>query len=153
GLPAGWYTLLPGHYALLPGAYRVTLAGSAGNVPPNLSVAEPDGSYLIAGKYGVAGTGVQDSLASMFRVMPGNVVRSYSEYDEYQGSSFFAQYALDNDKAIPRLAVDAGQVILQATRALTLQGAIDFAPGANGRGGLLDIAADSIAVIGENEAP
>lgn len=153
GLAAGWYTLLPGRYALLPGAYRVTVAQAAADVVANLSIRQPDGSYLVAGQFGVAGTQVRDSRSSVLRVMPGTVVRTYSEYDDFRASSFFKQYALDHDAVVPRLAIDAGQIVLQATQALKLDGSMNFAPGENGRGGLLDIAASSIAVVGENDTP
>lgn len=149
GLAAGWYTLLPGQYALLPGAFRVTPAIS--NAPSGLSLGQPDGSYLVSGQRGVTGTGARDSLTSLFRVMPGNVVRTYSQYNEYTGNAFFRQYALNNDSAVPRLAMDAGQVILKATQGLKLDGAMNFTPDVKGRGGLLDIAADSIAVVSANK--
>ncbi|MCA6106741.1 filamentous haemagglutinin family protein [Bradyrhizobium cenepequi] len=151
GLPAGWYTLLPGQYALMPGAYRVTLATADANVASNLSVKQPDGSYLVAGKYGVAGTNIADSQTSLFQVMSGDVAKTYSEYDQYTASSFFKQYAADNDLAVPRLAVDAGQVVLNAAQQLVLSGVMNFAAGKDGRGGLLDIASESIAVVGKSE--
>ncbi|MDI4236717.1 filamentous hemagglutinin family protein [Bradyrhizobium sp. Arg237L] len=151
GLPAGWYTLLPGRYALMPGAYRVTLATADANVASNLSIRQPDGSYLVAGKYGVAGTNIADSQRSMFQVMSGDVAKTYSEYDQYQASSFFKQYAANNDLAVPRLAADAGQVVLNAAQQLVLNGVMNFAAGKDGRGGLLDIASESIAVVGQGE--
>lgn len=153
GLAAGWYTLLPGHYALLPGAYRVTVAQATADVAASLSIKQPGGSYLVAGEFGVAGTEVQNSRSSILRVMPGNVARTYSEYDDYRASTFFKQYALDHDAVVPRLAVDAGQIVLQATQALKLDGSMNFTPGAGGRGGLLDIAASSIAVVGKGDGP
>ncbi|MDQ8728078.1 filamentous haemagglutinin family protein [Bradyrhizobium sp. LHD-71] len=153
GLSAGWYTLLPGHYALMPGAYRVTMAAANVNAAPNLSAKQRDGSYLVTGKFGTAGTSMQDSQTSVFRVMSGEVARTYSEYDEYTGSAFFGQYARDNDRSVPRLAADAGQVVLKATQALILDGAMKFAAGGGGRGGLLDIAAASIAIVGAGEGP
>ncbi len=151
GLPAGWYTLLPGQYALVPGAYRVTLATADANVASNLSVKQPDGSYLVAGKYGVAGTTIADSQISLFQVMSGDVAKTFSEYDQYTASSFFKQYAANNDRAVPRLAADAGQVVLNAAQQLVLNGAMNFAAGKDGRGGLLDIASESIAVVGKGE--
>ncbi|TWT13050.1 filamentous haemagglutinin family protein [Reyranella sp. CPCC 100927] len=153
GLSAGWYTLLPGHYALMPGAFRVTIARAAADVPAGFASRQADGTFLVASRFGVAGLGVADSRTSLLRIMPADVLRTFSEYRDYTGQRFFTQVALDADRVIPRLAVDAGQVILSATQALRLDGSISFAPGKDGRGGLLDIAAESIAIIGASGQP
>jgi filamentous hemagglutinin len=153
GLAAGWYTLLPGYYALMPGAFRVTTVQSSTDLAAGFSARQADGSYLVSGRYGVSTTGAEDSRTSLLRVMSGDVVRSYSEFKNYRSDAFFTQYAKDHDLAVPRLAVDAGQVILNASQNLVLDGSIGFAAGQGGRGGLLDIAAQSIAIVNEADAP
>jgi filamentous hemagglutinin family protein len=91
GLAAGWYTLLPGQYALLPGGFRVTLATAPADAVPTFSTHRPDGSYIVAGRFGVPGIGVEDSRTSFLRVMSGEVVRKFSEYREYTGTEFAAR--------------------------------------------------------------
>lgn len=153
GLPAGEYTLLPGQYALMPGAFRVTLAQADVDLPAGFAQAQADGTYMVGGRFGVAGGDARDSRTSLFRVMSGEMARKFSQYKEYKASDFFRQYALDHDTVAPRVAADAGQIILQAAQSLTLDGQMKFTPAKGGRGGLLDIAADSIAIVGAGDAP
>ncbi|AHF90296.1 filamentous hemagglutinin [Opitutaceae bacterium TAV5] len=147
GLAAGWYTLLPARYALLPGAFRVTVQSAASDLPAGTANARPDGSWLVSGYLGSALTGSRDSRASTFSVMSADVVRTFAEYAEYSGNTFFAELARANDRLVQALPVDAGQLVLSALRTLNLEGSAVTRAGEGGRGALIDITADSIAVI------
>jgi filamentous hemagglutinin len=158
GVAAGWYTLLPAHYALLPGAYAVSLvAGSQGAGHANSAVMT-DGTVIMNGYRGNA-FGGQEQIASAWRVMSGAVVRQYSEYNEAYANSFFssdafklAQYRLTGTQVVtPRLPMDGGSLVLKATQELILNGQMLSQAAAGGRGGLMDIAAAKIAIVGAGQ--
>jgi filamentous hemagglutinin family protein len=162
GLAAGWYTLLPARYALLPGAFAVQSAelalpgwdASGGKV-----VGLRDGSAIVGGRTRDTTSGAQDAAVSGWRVLPGDLVRQVSEYNEARGNAFFAsdafkltQYRLTGqDVVTPRLARDGGAVVFKATHALTLDGELRAQPDAGGRGSLVDIAAARIAIVGAGQ--
>ncbi|WP_130230587.1 filamentous hemagglutinin N-terminal domain-containing protein, partial [Bradyrhizobium sp. Leo121] len=156
GLAAGWYNLLPAKYALLPGAFAVQMvAGSSGN--PVRSVTRLlDGSLLMSGRLGSNLDSSADVRASNWRVMNGNVIRSYSEYNEASANEFFAsetfkltQYRkLGLDVVTPRLPLDGGAVVFKARDQLVLDGQLLSQAAPGGRAGTVDIAATNIAVVG-----
>ncbi|HVS52042.1 MAG TPA: filamentous hemagglutinin family protein [Opitutaceae bacterium] len=148
GLPAGDYTLLPARYALLPGAFLVT---PRAGVPPASAATQPDGSAIVGGyrfnDLSAARTGAP--VASAFEVAPPNVVRARAEYDDSRANTFLAASATAHDAAVPRLPVDAGQLVFDATRGMTLQGSVAAQAPANGRGGLVDISSPvDIFIVG-----
>ena len=146
GLAAGDYTLLPARYALLPGAFLVT---PQAGVPPTKSVALPDGSSLASGyrsnDLNAARSGAP--LATTFVIQPETVVRAAAEYDDSSGNTFLSQSATAASVAIPRLPVDAGQLSLVATQAMTLQGLITAQAPTGGLGGLVDISSPVDIVV------
>ncbi|ARP95374.1 filamentous haemagglutinin family protein [Bordetella genomosp. 13] len=156
GLQAGWYTLLPARYALLPGAYAVQSTGrawtSAGRAPVRLA----DGGAIAQGRLGNAAAGTRDALDTAWRVMPGSVVRRYTEYNEAHANVFFAsdafkrsQYRLTGqDVVTPRLPRDGGAVVFKADRQLVLDGGLQSHAAPGGRGGMVDIASRKIAIVG-----
>ncbi len=136
-LPAGTYTLLPARYALLPGAVLVTAQTSV----PSSALLRPDGSTLVSGYRFNAFTGQPQAtpLLTAFEVAPQAIVQTRAQYDTYLANTFLSAGALANDAAVPRLPMDSGHLVLAATGAMTLQGAVlDQAP-EGGRGGLVDI--------------
>ncbi|WP_210183113.1 filamentous hemagglutinin N-terminal domain-containing protein, partial [Bradyrhizobium valentinum] len=152
GLPAGYYTLLPGRYALLPGAFRVAVQAATADVTLG-ATAQPDGSWMVGGYRATAGGATRDARTSLFRVIPGDTLRRYSEYVEHKASDFFAKAAEKLGEVAPRLPTDAGHLVLNAASALTLDGTTHFNAASGGRGGLADIVAESIAVVGAGEGP
>lgn len=152
GLTPGWYTLLPAEYALQPGAFRVTLAAAASDRRGPIG-ARQDGAWYVSGRYGSSLDGSVEARNSTFLVVPGETLRNYSEYDEVIASRVFADAALKAEAVRPQLAADAGQLVLAASRALTLDGNFDLRAGEGGRGGLVDIASASIAVVAEGAGP
>ncbi len=161
GLEAGWYTLLPAHHALLPGAFAVQATGAIwrDSAATNSSAMLRDGSQLMQGRERDDVSGVQDPVSSAWRVMSGDLVRRYSEYNEAFGNDFFSseafklsQYRLTGqDVVTPRLARDGGSVVFKAGQTLTLEGQLRSQADRDGRGGLVDIAADKIAIVGAGQ--
>ncbi|PPD29715.1 MAG: filamentous hemagglutinin [Methylomonas sp.] len=143
-LAAGFYTLLPARYALLDGAFLVTpLAG--GNVAEGASRTRIDGAPIVSGYRGLADTGYRDQRWSEFVIEAGSIAKTRSEYNLSVASEFFASQAQNKELAIPRLPQDAGQLVLNAKTALELVNVISNV-GSNGRGGLVDVVAEKLAV-------
>jgi filamentous hemagglutinin family protein len=141
GLPAGEYAKLPAHYALLPGAYLVTpVAGVPDLAPGTAPLSTVDGTPVVAGKDGAAGTDRQASRWSRYLVEDGARVRTRAEYRETLASAFFA-----SDAAGER-AGDAGRVSVAATTELTLAARLVPTP-APGRGARVDVSAERLAVV------
>ncbi|RQO59211.1 hypothetical protein DBV14_07810 [Variovorax sp. KBW07] len=159
GLAAGWYDLLPARYALLPGAMTVQSTGTAWTGPAKAGFKAPDGGIVMQGKTGNAYGGTQQATASVWRVMSGDTLRRYSEYNEAFANDFFAseafkltQYRLTGQRVVtPRLARDGGAVVFDATRSLVLDGTLRSQPDRGGRGGLVDIAGKKIAIVGAGQ--
>ncbi|HXW74487.1 MAG TPA: filamentous hemagglutinin family protein [Steroidobacteraceae bacterium] len=129
GLPAGTYALLPARYALLPGAFAVQVVQQDSNIIPGTPVLQPDGTYLVAARFGVAGTNVMDSQTSSVLVASDSVVRTQSQYTDSYANTFFTNAALTSNTAPPQVPADAGQLELAATRSLALNGAVDLSAG------------------------
>ena len=144
GLPAGAYTLLPARYALLSGAFLVTPLGGS----PVGSHSVPDGSSLVSGYRfnGLSQSQTSQPLTARFEVAPGTVVNARAKYtDVYAGSTLAQGAAL-------RLPVDSGQLVLNASQALTLRGTVNAQAPSGGRGGLVDISSPVGIFIGGSGA-
>ncbi|MDC7787036.1 filamentous hemagglutinin family protein [Rhodoplanes sp. TEM] len=160
GVAAGWYVLLPAQYALVDGAYAVQLVSGTTGTSIKSAVTLADGSVLMAGSLANGLTGTFDQQSSLWRVMSGDVVRSYSEYAEARANTYFAsddfktlQYRLTGTTVVtPRLPMDGGSLVLQATSSLTLDGTLRSSGVDGGRGGLVDIAGAKIAVVGAGQS-
>ncbi|WP_051334611.1 filamentous haemagglutinin family protein [Bradyrhizobium sp. Ai1a-2] len=127
GLAAGTYTLLPANYALLPGAYRVEL-GTTTTSPLAAAVSLANGSYVVSGYQGVAHTAIRDVLPTQLIVMPGDKVRSYSQYNEQGYSDFMLSNAATFGTLRPLLP-DDGKLLEIDLRSLATgaDNAADFA--------------------------
>jgi filamentous hemagglutinin len=103
--------------------------------------------------------GGYDQQRSSWRVMSGTTLRSYSEYNEAYANTYFAsdafklsQYRLTGvDVVTPRLPMDGGSVVFKATSTLVLDGTLQSQSAAGGRGGLVDIAGNKIAIVGAGQ--
>jgi filamentous hemagglutinin family protein len=151
-LAAGTYTLLPARYALMPGAFAVRRVAGYQDAQLGRSASAADGSTVVAGYRGVAGTALREARTSGWAVTPGATLRSQAEYKESRGDAFFADAARAQGSAVPRLAQDAGLLAISAAQQLALDGTLGFSAPA-GRGGALDIASAKIAVTDGTPAP
>jgi filamentous hemagglutinin len=164
GLPAGTYALLPAYYALLPGAYAVQVVQPNSNILQGSAVAESNGAYEVAARFGVAGTTDLSSITSTVLVASDSIVRTQSQYTDSYANAFFTAAAQSSASAPPRLPADAGQLVLSANSALTLNGTIGFGAGSfvsgttsagtpitqQGLGGDVAITAQNIVVTDSN---
>lgn len=160
GLAAGWYTLMPASYAALPGAWLVMPSSAAAGFNPNPgSVTVWDGSVMMAGRQGNALDGSRDEQTSYWQVMSSKQLRQYSEYNEATASEFFAseafklsRYRITGQEVVtPRLPGDGGSVVFNASQQLILDGELLSQATEDGRGGLVDIAGQQIAIVGAGQ--
>jgi len=139
GLAAGYYTLLPARYALLPGAFLVT---PQAGIVVKAAITNPDGSSIVPGYRYTAGESGQP-LYSNFEVDSQSVVQARAEYDNFTANSFLTQGALVNNSPVPRLPMDSGILVLQASNLISIQGQLISKPLGDGLGGLVDISSPS----------
>jgi filamentous hemagglutinin family protein len=152
GIAAGTYTLLPASYATLPGAYRVVVMSTNTGSNTTVDTVAADGSIYLTGTLTNAVTGARSSSTAMLEIQPDATWTKYSEIDINYGDSYFAKLAATNDTATPRLAGDAGQLVVAAANALVLDATNRFAPASGGRGGEVDITGANIVVAASDLA-
>lgn len=164
GLPAGTYTLLPARYALLPGAYLVT---AKSGTPVNTTGTQADGSSLVAGYrlnglvslaagthplYGTfeVASGTASAATTSNSTSSTTVVRSRSDYTNYSANSLFAATSTSsNSSSTFRTPIDAGQLVLEASKAIAFQGTVAAQAATGGSGGLVDISSPVDILIGQ----
>ncbi len=146
GVAAGEYLLLPAHYALLPGAMR--LVENTDSAAPFVDGASQlrDGSVLIGGSFGTAGTNFRESTRRAFTVESVATFGRYSRLQTTSGTTDFNNLATKAGKAAPRSPLDAARFVLRPTESLLVDGnfAVDAATG--GRGAQFDIAVSAIEI-------
>ncbi|KAG8148901.1 filamentous haemagglutinin family protein [Burkholderia catarinensis] len=152
GLAPGYYTLLPGKYATLPGAYRVTVSSTAGNLVPGASQVLQDGTVVTAGYFADALTGSRSATPTLFNVQSNSVWQQYSQYTLTGANTYFTKLATTKGNVTPPLPVDGGQLVLAATKALTLGATLNAAAGAGGAPAEVDIASQDIQITGNGSA-
>lgn len=161
GLPAGTYTLMPSTYALLPGAFRAEIATTAD--PRGISagaVRLDNGSHLLTGRLGVAGTGISEALTRQVIVTPGKLVRTYSLYNEMGFADFAMADAARLGVPRVRLARDVQELALTFASNKTDRESFSFAgdllntPAKDGWGGnvVLTPTGNRIEVVAEGKS-
>ena len=159
-VPAGTYAVMPAQYATLAGAFLVTPTTSAAPLALGAAVKQTDGSVLVGGRLGEAGTAFGGSLPQSFKVQTSAQASAYSEIDQSNANAYFSAQAAAKGVFALALPTDAGVLAIAASQ-LDLKGSTLFAlPTVStttgtttttttvGRGGELDIAADNIQVGG-----
>ncbi|MGF7154290.1 filamentous haemagglutinin family protein [Novosphingobium gossypii] len=157
GLPAGTYTLMPSTYALQKGAFRIEIAAADLRSPATAPVDLKNGSHVLMGRLGIAGTAVREALARQVIVTPASVVRTYSLYNETDYEAFVLADAARRSAPRIRLPRDAGQLAMnfEVNRtdrpSLTFEGALRNAPAKDGWGGQVALrpATGSLEVVAE----
>lgn len=166
-LPEGDYILLPARYATLPGAYRVVQDTGARDSIAAANVVLPDGSYLSAGYFqdGYARVGrsesARDARSTRFIVQTNAVWQQYSQYTLTSANDYFSRLAADAGTVAAQRPLDAGQLVLAATRSVNLDATLNAAGGQRsivradgstvierGTAAQVDIAARDIQIIG-----
>ncbi|VVE53091.1 Heme/hemopexin-binding protein [Pandoraea capi] len=105
GLPAGTYTLLPSSFALLPGAYRVELQTDATSQAGMAPLAMRNGSLTLPAQLSVNHTGIRNVSPTQAVLTSGDVLRSYSQYNEMSYADF-ARAGAARD-GVPRSLIEA----------------------------------------------
>jgi filamentous hemagglutinin family protein len=147
GLAAGWYTLLPARYALLPGGMRVV--ENTGDAPPAIgeSATLRDGSIVVGGRYGVAGSPIESSQRRTFTVQSQATLRKFSNIQLTQASSTFADLARRDGLAVPQLPADAARLVLAPLTELAINTRFLTAPATGGRGAQVDISGNAFEIV------
>ena len=155
GISEGTYTLLPARYALLPGAFMVQTSSTS--LLPGQSKAQLNGSTLVSGYFTTLEGSTRDVNNSTFRITDGSVFRTNygtkdykgpAEYRLNTGNTFITKLSQNSDVvSIPRLAKDAGQLVLEAESSIALDGNLLTGRPDTGRGALVDIVADNLKVV------
>jgi filamentous hemagglutinin len=149
GIAAGDYAILPARYALLPNAYLVTPeSGAAQQTSQN-----PSGSINVAGYTFNSLNAGQQLVPSFteFSISSNAVVNQTAPYEVDSATTFLAASAENDHLSVPRLPIDAGQVVFDATEGLDLQGMLlgQAAPG--GLGSVVDIgSSDDIYLVDQS---
>jgi filamentous hemagglutinin family protein len=159
-IPAGTYAVMPAQYATLAGAFLVTPTASNAPLALGAAVRQTDGSVLVGGRLGQAGTSFTGAPPQSFKVMTSAQALAYSEIDQADANTYFAAQATAKGQPVPSLPTDAGVLAIAAGQ-LNLKGDTLFAlptvttgsgstatTSTVGRGGELDIAANAIQVGG-----
>lgn len=150
GLKAGTYTLYAGSYATLPGAYRVQAAPATTDIAGGTNATLPDGSVVVAGQLGLAGTPYTASRTAGYRVFDHAAWSQYSQVETVLGTKFFTAQATAAGVAPAPLPADAGRLSIAVSavdKALRTLATFNFGIATGGRGGQVDLAASKIAVV------
>lgn len=154
-VPAGDYVLMPAQYALLPGAYLVERKDNYANALFGRSTFKTlDGTSVVAGNRGIAGTDFGDGLTEGYLLRPGSDARQFSEYRETSANTFFDQRAEQLGLAVtPPQPLNAGSLSVVAETGLAFGGNVRGEGGEGGQKAALDISADHILVADAQAMP
>jgi filamentous hemagglutinin family protein len=152
GLPAGDYLLLPAKYALLPGAMRLVENVGTSALPIGTSGTLLDGSIVVGGVYGVAGTDLFESTRRSFTVQSQSTFLQYSRIETTDAATAFTNVADKAGLVVPRLPNDAARLVLDPGTSLSIGSAFKADPGEGGRGSQVDIVGDIITVLSQAPA-
>ena len=142
GLPAGEYAILPARYALF-GGFLVTAEKGFRDVKAGQSLQRVDGTPILAGRFGVAGSDAADSRSQGFAIETGSQVRQRAEY---------LQTPLDDvyTEGVVRAPRDAGRLVIEAGDNLALRGQLIRGTSTGGLGSAVDIAtAAALSVVND----
>lgn len=144
GLAAGDYVLLPSYYALLPGAYLITPEANSAYLLSGDSTRLANGTTEVAA-YLETKQANNSTLALSgwqgYAVQKGSEILNYSPYLLTAASQFFTA---QNSTELPS---NGGNLSLQASQSLQLNGQIAASAAANGLGGQLDISGSNFTLL------
>ncbi|HEX8055585.1 MAG TPA: filamentous hemagglutinin family protein [Novosphingobium sp.] len=153
GIAAGEYLLLPAHYALLPGAMRIV--ENVGTDAPYAGAATTllDGSVIVGGSFGTAGTNLVESARRSFTIQSQEVFSKYSNIQTTSGSGSIAALADRNNLSLPRLPRDAARATLSPLTSLKVAGAFAMDAATDGLGSEVDIGGTKIRIAAPGAQP
>lgn len=146
GLAAGVYPLLPAHYALLPGAFLVKPVSGHRDMLPQNKLTLANGSNIVPGYLTVTNQANEVARYAGFSVRPAAGLMKEADYKLTSANAFFADKALADGAAIPRLPVDAGKLVMSIGNRLALNGQPLKTDSQKGRGAVVDIEAVNLWV-------
>lgn len=154
GLAPGRYTLLPAAYALLPGAVLVSKAADQGTAPLGTALALSDGSSVVTGYRGAAGTALAGDEYERYMIQPAATYRSRSEYRVTSASDIFSKLAGRLGTDAGSLPKDAGRISMVASsQLLDWKALFDLSAPAGARAGEFDLAVPNIVLVGNGQTP
>ena len=151
GLKAGVYPLLPASYALLPGAYLVNMENGYRDLSTAQSARSLDGTAVVPARMAVANAGVVDARTMGLTVRKGEYANTLAEYDATLLSKFLPEHGALDEVAIPRLPQDAGTLVIDATKSIALNGHLRSDAASGGRGAQVDIVADQLEIVDQQD--
>ncbi len=147
GIAAGWYTLLPAQYALLPGGLRIVENSGQAAGAVGIDATLRDGSMIIGGHYGIAGTALEESTRRSFTVESQASFRKFSRIELTSASTTFSTLATRDTLVVPQLPADAARLVLSPLSELSINTKFLAAPAAGGRGGQVDITGSAFEIV------
>ena len=144
-LAAGFYTELPSYYALLPGAYLVTPQNNS--LGQSVTTFTTNGLPIVSGYQTLSGTNIQPALNTGYLLETSAQVQKNSQYLNYSANQFFANQSAANHVSVPLLPIDSGQISINASTQLVLDGLFKVAAPNGGRGAKMDISSQYIDVV------
>lgn len=150
GLAAGEYILLPAHYALIPELGALRVVENVGALPPIPGTATTlrDGSVIVGGTYSTAGLNLAESQRRSFTLQSNETFRRSSRIETTLGTAQFVALAAKQNRAVPRLPIDAARTILSPLTELKVAGLFQTGAAAGGRGAQIDIGGKNISLTG-----
>lgn len=152
GLAAGVYPLLPASYALLPGAYLVTMEDGYRDLTTTRTAALLDGSRVVPARMATANTSLHDGRTLGLTLHDTAYTNSLAEYQTTHLGQFLLEHGVADGVAIPRLPQDAGNLVIEASDNVTLDGHLNSLAGDGGTGAQVDIVADQLEIVSQYDS-
>lgn len=154
GVPAGEYLLVPAKYAMaVPGALRLVENTGVSAPVPGQNTTLLDGSVIVGGTFGYAGTGIAESTRRGFTVQSNETLLKYSHIVATGGTQTIVKNAADKGLGRPRVALDAARVVLSPLTELRIAGAFDTRAAEGGQGGQFDLLGANIIIAADDVTP
>jgi filamentous hemagglutinin len=164
GLAPGFYALLPPRYALAPGALLIQVEPSYSSATGGQIGSLADGTPVLAGYLSSSGTALHtgSTVYEGFAVYPGSYAQQLASYNISSASTYFSAAAALAGTGPVAEPADAGSLTLSVVQgsnaslnSLDLQGSVQAAAAAGGRGALINISAPNLEITanGANSNP
>ncbi len=153
GIAAGEYLLLPAQYAATAGGLRLVENVGISAPPVDGSTRLLDGSVIVGGVYGTAGTSLVDSQRHSFTVETTATVLKYSRIGLTDGQTSLNTAAAKAGFVSTRQLIDAARVIISPLTSLRNAGLFDTQGAAGGRGAQIDVTGTNILISNADTAP